>query len=420
METINSYILNKTAFDLPTEVAALLFPEYYTTIVCIDKNNNSFIKEWVDCTDDQSVNRFLFYQTTRELLKAFIDKRITHLEFIRRSVSDTYFLIDLDEESNYHNVLLLRFNEIPADYLPEFGLSLESEDFVSPEIVYDYFNLYGIVDDTNYNLRSNQFSNLINIHLREGEGVGFGRIDADKLGKILIGFEGLYENLAKDYYFSKNRGTKIPKKISKHLSDGNLECEVVIFESASFNVILKPKADMDGLFGDSSSDIICERALNLIAKSKNIETFNEISSQFSAYTMSSYLDFVNIVYEELINIDIKIESYKKEVFSIENLTFNEAFKIRAFYDQDSEIETDKFDLVGNFTGVNCNTGYFWFDSNDKQSYHGYLDKLISDSAYDLNFHKLYLITIERKLENKATKDSPKIHDTILAIYDYNE
>ncbi len=113
-------------------VGTLLFTDYPSTVVYSDETDNPIIKEWVDCSDDNSINRFFTYKVEKENLKKFIEGTLSHLELI--NISGNLVFEDVKE----HTIRTFIIPNIPKEYLP-------NADFYFKEIldikIINYFNM---------------------------------------------------------------------------------------------------------------------------------------------------------------------------------------------------------------------------------------------------------------------------------------
>lgn len=122
-------------------VGVLMFPEYPSTMVYANQNENPLIKEWVDCSDDNKIDRYFYYNTTASCLKLFIEGEISHLELIK---SATEGFVMLEDEEDGQRLGMLKFigvDKIPKNYLPHPDCQFSQSDCQDLHKIIKYFKI---------------------------------------------------------------------------------------------------------------------------------------------------------------------------------------------------------------------------------------------------------------------------------------
>lgn len=91
-----------------------------------DENNRPYIYNWAN--SDKQYNRWLVFETSVKDLDAYLQGEKNLLAVIMNCKNDSVYIIDLDNDIQYHNVTILNKNEIPKDYLPNIDFYHEDED----------------------------------------------------------------------------------------------------------------------------------------------------------------------------------------------------------------------------------------------------------------------------------------------------
>lgn len=412
----------KSYLELVQEIGTVLFAEFPTTVLFYDKNNQLVIKEWVDCSEDGKVDRYFYYKTDKINLARFIDNKITHLDLIRNSLDGlVYFQDNFNDEIS--DFTILSVNRIPSSYLPSSSFKLNRSDIVDYSLINETLKLNEIntnidIQETVRDFAKHKKSEIYNLHIKKGDGVGYGTIKTETLGKTLVQFEKLYENVALDILIGIDRGVidlKIKRNKEKFIYANS---EVIGSLAASFSLLLRPYQTDVNLFDElSSSEKIANETFALLNNSTEIEKLKNEYVRHSEYTIAAYKGLLKEIYSLELDIDISWISDKKE------LTYNQLINYRLANKIVNDIETlntssqDKITKKGKFRAINCDTGHFAFVSNNEEQFTGYFDKQIRDGSEQIVFTKVYEIYIQRKIIKEASKDEPQIKDTIIGFYE---
>src|SRR5690606_201896 len=117
MENIFGITVNNSQIELSQEIGTILFAEFPTTTLYLDKNDNLIIKEWADCSDDGKVDRYFYYKTSKENVARFLANKLTHLELIRNSTDGLAYFQD-DSVDQISDLIVISTSKIPKSYLP--------------------------------------------------------------------------------------------------------------------------------------------------------------------------------------------------------------------------------------------------------------------------------------------------------------
>jgi len=260
-------------------------------------------------------------------------------------------------------------------------------------------------------------SEAINLHLQNGKGVGFGRINTRLLGDTLVKFDEFYREVAYDSILGNHRGEiKLPKKEKDKLIR-LAATEIVASKAASYSIIMRPFAADYNLFDSVSSfEKVASQIFNLISEVSDIDLLPNIYHDYSDFVIKSYQIFLEQIVNDEITIDLKwFSPQKNEGYSKQLNPYSANQSLINLAKLGSET-FDKIIVRGKFTAINCKTAYFTFNSNDDETYQGYFDKLIRESAYTLNFQELYEVTIERKTIKEPGRYETRNEDTLIALY----
>lgn len=140
MKLLAGISIEKLPYKQLKLVGVLLFSEYPSTIVYKDESNTPVIKEWVDCSDDNKLDRYFYYSVDRRYLKQFIDREISHADLINNS-SESYVYFQDERNETISNTILVSVKAIPNSYFPSSDFLFHSDDGVDTDSVVASFEL---------------------------------------------------------------------------------------------------------------------------------------------------------------------------------------------------------------------------------------------------------------------------------------
>lgn len=422
MDNINGIEISSLPFELNKLVGVLLFHEYPTTIVYSLENKRPVIKEWVDCNEDNSIDRYFIYEITREILKDFLDGIINHQEMITSGLMHIGYLVD-QKNSRLETIKVVSPLDLPFEYIPNHDSYFDIDEGVDTQKIITEFDLESckhiepLMEKPLIDLATVRKSELFNLHLPVGKGIGVGVIKTRILGQALLSFENLFQEVSLDHYLGKNRGEiKLKAKDKEHFLDLS-STQVVAQEAASYSIFIRPKVSTyDLLEGVTNTEAIARNIFDIFESTSDLQNLKQSYNNNSDFVYHRYRIFL----EELVQLDLKIDLnwYNPMNRSLLKRSLNLYFANQMLNNLD-ELQTESeesFSTKGKFRAINCNTGYYTFMSIKDEEFNGYFDKLVKESMSLLTFRDIYEITINRKTKKEAGSVEPKITDTIIAHY----
>jgi hypothetical protein len=423
MDEINGIKISSSYLRITQEIGTILFAEFPTTILLIDNNNQLLIQEWADCSENGKTDRYYYYKTDEINIARFLKYKISHLDLIRNSTDGLVYFQDQDQD-NLSEFTILSANQIPTSYLPSPNYRLKENDIVDFQKIDKYLNLTSInteidIRDTLKNFAKFKKSEIYNLHIKKGNGVGYGTIKSETLGKTLLNFENLYENVALDILIGKQRGSIDLKSNSNKEKLIFANSEVVSSMAASFNLLIRPHQSELSLYDElSSSEKIAHHAFSLLNNSVESEKLKDEYLLHSEYTISAYKGLLKEITTLELDIEISWFSDKKEINFSQKLNSSLANKIALEIDTFNVTNEDNFSKKGKFRAINCDTGHYTFISNEEELFTGYFDKQIKKGSELIVFTKIYELSIQRKIIKDASKDTPQIKDTAIGFFEF--
>ncbi len=118
MEQITSYKkLEKFPFEDIREVGSLFFYEESLCSLLIS-SHGLFVIRWVELDENTNLSRWILFKIDFETCAEYIENKISSLELVESAIDNKVLLLDIDENSNYRNILEINQSNIPRSYLP--------------------------------------------------------------------------------------------------------------------------------------------------------------------------------------------------------------------------------------------------------------------------------------------------------------
>lgn len=447
MIKLKGYDISNFPFPNLELVGVLLYHDFPSTVVYANDERNPVVFEWVDCSDDRNLHRYLVYKCTVNNLARYIEGQLSHLDLMKSAIDG--FVISFDEQLEERSSFkIVPFCEIPSSYLPKKDIYFDLDEEVELDDVREFFNITHQIHkvkekhlstklepvpiirqnieaeiiespelsqkDVLKNLAKEESSEVINMHIKEGDKIGFGTADTYVLGRLLTSIDDLYREVALDQAegvdrdnlrsLNSKRGQSLYPKIST---------QVVLTKAASYSVFIKP-IEMFEHSDISQDSSVLRKVFSLFNKSSNTSELSKVQDMFSPFVYRSYQDFLEVI--KVANVDlecnfydpVKEESIDQEFQYAKTLRLLENIK----YLSTSEIEEIK--LLVQFKALNCNTGHYTLRDNEASYLKGHFSQSIITSMAFLNFTDYYQVTIERKKIVSSEKTKAKIEDTIVS------
>lgn len=397
-------------------VGLLLYVEYPSTTLFIDNEGQPIVREWIDSYENGLIDKYFYFKTNTNNLSLFIEGGISHRAFVKAAEGLLYYFEDINNEgiavsSSIHT------SDFPTKYYP-------GEVFISPEEVVDVNEIYSafrlnedekdILDERVKALAQEEGSETYNLHIKEGHGVGYGKIRTDLYGRILVNFDSLYQEAAIDEFVGK--GTASKKERAKH--DRYINTEVFYNIAASYSVLIKP---VDRLFfngsdeeEDTSSGRIAQTIFNLINQSTTGRIINDRASDYSPRVINAYRTFIQNIKESGVDLDFSWYNPESRIMHSAALTHEKTTSIFSNIENLTSITEESLTKIGKFEHINCTTGYFGFLSGE--IINGYFDLPLREEMRQVNFVDAYEVKITKVTKLIPGKSEPKIENTLTAYY----
>ena len=398
-------------------VGVLLFAVFPSTIVYKNDQDRPIIKEWVDCSEDNLIDRYFYYSVDKRHLKSFLDKEISHLDLINRADDGMIFFQDIQKDKDPETITV-SLAEIPINYLPQGDFLFDFEDGVDTFDIIEAFDLDAEEKAAREALRQakerakQEHSETLYVRMLNGKNVDDSAIKTNALGGILVSFDKFYNSVGLDYFKKKTRGDiSIESESHKKLRE-QIETEVYEDIRASYGILIRPVKSRIDEIDHTPSAIIAERVIQLITNSKKDEQYLKTEYQLhSRFTIAHYREFLEQVYKREMDIEFNWINPLKDEEIQTSINFRSANKVMVNIDNLNIVTTEPINVTGKFRAMDCATGYFVFISVNNEKYTGHFDKNTKEGMSERTFTQVYDIVINRQVEKKPGKKE-KIIDTI--------
>lgn len=115
MKTVKGYEI-KFDFSNFKRIADLIYFEGPLLSHYVSSKGDDYLFYWVD--NDESDNRWLVLRVSLSSLQRYMAKDISLRELIENPNDGYLYLVDVDNDVNYHDVKLLQPIDLPEEYLP--------------------------------------------------------------------------------------------------------------------------------------------------------------------------------------------------------------------------------------------------------------------------------------------------------------
>lgn len=403
-------------------------PEYFTTdkkvgdlsyfdgpliSVFADSEKNPLIYYWVDV--QSSMNRWVIFKVSFINLKLYLTKQLSFRSLLEDCVDRNLLLLDLNDELKPTNIFLTHPQSLSKEYKPSVNSFFDVNS--APELakIIEFFELEDIDNpDSVYNenllIHSKSLkSEILNIHVNsDSENVGFGKIDATVLGKILIDYQAISENVALRLY-AKQNASKVEKDRIKEFGRN----ELYLSKAASFDIYLKPKKNEIDLFSESRSERIVQQIFDLFGNSDNSEKLREIKERYSDNILNHFLQLLEHIRYFDLDISFGWSNYKKKMTMTSKFDYKSATRSieqikNLEYDREIELKAK-----GRYYALDRKNNSFKFKTNKDEDIIGKFSAEMKDGISNFNLLNFYKITYKQFEKKEYGKIEPRIKNVII-------
>ena len=284
-------------FSSFTKVSDLIFYDGPLLSHFINEVGDNYLYYWVDA--DDSYNRWVIVRTGITLIQDYLDKRTTLHDIITKPIDQFVYIVDIDDNVEYHNQRIVPVQNLPEEYTP-----MEDSYYVFEKR--DYMNI------SSFSRRYN--SGVLEIHI-SGDNVKYGSIPLHKFAPIVPKLEDIrktmsskfikaVKELQKEAYFETQKEKKNKLKETTDSLALDTQYEMTYLMAGSIRIILKPLQNHVS-FTSTHADDFAKEFTELLSSGKSKEQIKVFSERYDKKTISKYNDFITFLSEEKLSIGIQ-------------------------------------------------------------------------------------------------------------------
>ena len=399
-------------FSSFTKVSDLIFYDGPLLSHFINEVGDNYLYYWVDA--DDSYNRWVIVRTGITLIQDYLDKRTTLHDIITKPIDQFVYIVDIDDNVEYHNQRIVPVQNLPEEYTP-----MEDSYYVFEKR--DYMNI------SSFSRRYN--SGVLEIHI-SGDNVKYGSIPLHKFAPIVPKLEDIrktmsskfikaVKELQKEAYFETQKEKKNKLKETTDSLTLDTQYEMTYLMAGSIRIILKPLQNHVS-FTSTHADDFAKEFTELLSSGKSKEQIKVFSERYDKKTISKYNDFITFLSEEKLSIGIQWCNDRANVSYRESINKTNVQKYLQNLSDFDFSDEEELKVVGSFYSLNIKTGSYSFETIDGEiSSTGYLDEDRKKVADQISFNKQYEVIINRKSSEPIGRKL-KVKDTIVSFMEVPE
>ena len=375
-------------FSSFTKASDLIFYDGPLLSHFINEVGDNYLYYWVDA--DDSYNRWVIVRTGITLIQDYLDKRITLYDIITKPIDQFVYIVDIDDNVEYHNQRIIPVQNLPEEYTP-------MEDSYYAFEKRDYMNI------SSFSRRYN--SGVLEIHI-SGDNVKYGSIPLHKFAPIVPKLEDIrktmsskfikaVKELQKEAYFETQKEKKNKLKETTDSLALDTQYEMTYLMAGSIRIILKPLQNHVS-FTSTHADDFAKEFTELLSSGKSKEQIKAFSEKYDKKTISKDNDFITFLNEEKLSIGIQWCNARANVSYRESINKTNVQKYLQNLSDFNFSKEEELKVMGNFYSLNIKTGSYSFETIDGGiSSTGYLVVFRIIVADEICFNKQYVVIIYR-------------------------
>jgi len=410
------------AFELSRDLYPVLFPEFLFMFIGKPADGTDRVLVQVLVGGDQKTSdRFLVYEVSKTALKRFLNLKIGHYEFVNSAVDGMCVLYDIGDDMKPYDITMPHISNLAAEYLPAPDAEIEQHDFMNKSRLFEMFSLDGVSEEEEdvqpilLEIARMVDAPIINIHIKKGGQVGYGTIDSEVLGNILINFVGWVKAMSRKNKLlkSKGKGKNISMEVDK--------VESIIQKAASYSMFFKPVfVGFEDLTQIEMAKKLSETMQTFMQKSLTERDAKVLldEDRFLTTDFGKYKNLVQFLNEVKVEMDIAfIPSWEKpETYSRFKLSDTNIRTTIDVYDRLKDTHTETIEVEGRFVALNQETKHYkLLDLKESANhYSGHFSEHLKEEMIALGFVFEYRITFDRVSISRIDSNN-RFEDTITKV-----
>lgn len=369
------------------KISDLIFFEGPLLSHYMSERGDNYLFYWVD--SDVYFNRWLIIRTSLETIQLYLEKKIPLYDLIAKPNDGFLYIVDIDDNIEYHNLKLITPDVLPEDYLPEL----------------DSFYEFKIVDSINLSAISKKYQcGVMELHIT-GRDVRYGSMPIEKYGQIITKFSDLKRHLSDRYLkIRREKFVREGKAWSEEVKNEirlNTDYEFVYALAGSVRVIVRPK-NPQFVFDATEADSFAHEFVRLFSSGLQVEDIKSYSETYGVDILKQYSEFVTYLNDNELGFEVKWNNNPAK------LSYSQAIdqSNRMVIMNNLRCGTNSIEEVrirGKFYSLNTRSGKYAFESteDDGLKSSGDLNGNLAEYSDTISFYKQYDVIIERTLLKKT-------------------
>jgi hypothetical protein len=350
------------------------------------------------CDADSEVNRWIVSRVLQDRVNRYLRRRMTLRELLLSPADGFCYVNDISSNLETVRLSIVDPGDLPDSYRPG-------------EQSYHEFDVDQVEVDVRGIART-LGSSVLDLHLAEGDKVGFGTVDSVVLGTMLRSTGDLTADIAETLFFRESKRSRISRAQARSYG----EFDFVLHKAASFSAILRPRVTQSSLpFDDNRTTEVVRGALELLTAATSYQRFKDVAQKYDDAVLESLERLVTNVRDQRVTLDLSWADIDTGRLDRTSINPRSADALLANLHQLTADESRDLPLEGMFEGLNVKLRRYSFAANDGTRTSGQFHKQLAYPVTLLNFATVYRIVVRRRTTRVAGRIKPQRDDLILEV-----
>lgn len=399
-------------------VTTLMYEECPVTFL-YNIENKLVIREWITKLDGNDV--FLIFECEKYIMRQYLQSEISYSVVIESSIGNIYCRVVEDSDKNVLESSIVTFKDIPERLIPAPDAIYEEGESNSYNLAFETFNLIGAISpyDQFYEAsgEADEFK-MLSLHVLTGDHVDHGFIDSDVLYSLLGHYNEFYKETSLDHvYGTDRRGYSEPTDENERTVYRSITTtRSAIPQAASYNLFMK-ESDIDSEeIEDNHFEAVTKSMFDIMAYAGNETLFNDIQSQASEYTLSSYKSLLSFLDKEEVELDTTYYKHSQET-KILRSSVRRNYVSKAIRKLRKRVKPtlQELELFGKFIQINTDTKSYKFRDINELHSSGHFSGQVRNLVDQILLSRTYKIVVQRKTSINITGRA-SIKDIIVGYF----
>lgn len=337
------------------------------------------------CDVDDNFNRWIVVRTNTHIIEEYISRRITLKDVITTPIDGVLFVVDIDDNIQYRNIILTQPTNLPLEYIP-------NDD--------SYYDFEIEENDSLIGLSEKHKSGILEFHI-DGKDVEYGSILLDKYSLLLPRVDAVRNAIASSF---------VKKHATNTIQDSQLRqslrlCSQYKFigsMAGSVRIILKPvdsQMTIEGMPG--VADDFAQEFTGLLSCGLSKDEIISYSQKYDPILIKRFEELVEFLSEKDLSLGVNWCNAIAGVNASARIDRTEAKRILANLSDLGPEKIEVIEMTGQFYSLHTKSGKYDFETSGGDKSGGRFDEAIVAQCRNVAFDKQYTITVEREYIEKT-------------------